>query len=163
MNDLLFHVYDKNHDVIVHSLSVDQLEEMLKKEKISTSKHDIVPVWEPPSDIEASYQMNAFTDLLFVLIWISLVIWAIRTMIRGYSAYIPPSNTSYDIKKRTVTKLPHPEMVDVKQGDELLVVNFGEEEPKDPLLKSLQDRIDKIDLEEEDEDDDDDGDVIVRV
>ena len=55
MNDLLFHVYDKNDDVIVHSLSVDQLEEMLKKEKISTLKHDIVPVWEPPSDIEASY------------------------------------------------------------------------------------------------------------
>ena len=85
-------------------------------------------------------------------------------MIRGYSAYIPPSNTSYDIKKRTVTKLPHPEMVDVKQGDELLVVKFGEEELKDPLLQSLQERIDTIDLEqEEEEEDDDDGDVIVRV
>jgi len=55
MNDLLFHVYDKNDDVIVHSLSVDQLEDMLKRRKISTLKHDIVPVWEPPADIEASY------------------------------------------------------------------------------------------------------------
>ena len=161
MNDLLFHVYDKNHDVIVHSLSVDQLEEMLKKEKISTSKHDIVPVWEPPSDIEASYQMNAFTDLLFVLIWISLVIWAIRTMIRGYSAYTPPSNTGYSVEKKTVTKIPHPEMAEVQNGDELLVVKFGKEETKDPLLQSLENRI--TELNDSDEDEDDDGDVVVRV
>ena len=61
-------------------------------------------------------------------------------------------------------------MVDVKQGDELLVVNFKREkntDPRfkldspelhnlgDPLHKSLQDRIEE--LQEEDEDDDDGG------
>jgi hypothetical protein len=54
MSDLLFHVYDKHNDVVVHSLRVDELEKMLREEIISTQKHDIVPVWEPPYD-EASY------------------------------------------------------------------------------------------------------------
>ena len=84
-------------------------------------------------------------------------------MIRGYSAYTPPSNAGYSVEKKTVTKIPHPEMAEVKQGDELLVVKFGEEELKDPLLQSLQERIDTIDLEqEEEEEEDDDGDIVVR-
>jgi len=69
----------------------------------------------------------------------------------------------YIVEKKTVTKIPHPEMVDVKQGDELLVVKFGEEEKKDPLLQSLEDRITELkDPVEEDDDEDDDGDIIVR-
>ena len=61
----------------------------------------------------------------------------------------------------------HPELKDVKQGDQLLVVNFTQ----DPLHASLQNRINKgmeiIDdpwYDEDDEDDDGDGDVpaIVR-
>ena len=31
-------------------------------------------------------------------------------------------------KKRYITRRPHPEMEDVKQGDELLVVNFTPDE-----------------------------------
>ena len=81
-------------------------------------------------------------------------------MIRGYS--VPP-NTNYQVKKKTVTKVSHPEMADVQQGDELLVVNFGEEDPKDPLLQSLEDRITELNDPWEDDDDDDDGDVIVRI
>jgi len=105
--------------------------------------------------------MNPFTDMLFTIIWLSLLVWAIRTMIRGYS--VPP-NTNYQVKKKTVTKVAHPEMADVQQGDELLVVNFGEEEPKDPLLQSLENRITELnDPWEDDDDDDDDGDVIVRI
>ena len=69
----------------------------------------------------------------------------------------------YIVEKKTVTKLPHPEMVDVKQGDELLVVKFGGEEKKDPLLQSLENRITELkDPWEEDEEEDDDGDIIVR-
>ena len=84
-------------------------------------------------------------------------------MIRGYSTYTPPSNAGYSVEKKTVTKIPHPEMAEVKQGDELLVVKFGDEELKDPLLQSLQERIDTIDLEqEEEEEEDDDGDIVVR-
>ena len=70
----------------------------------------------------------------------------------------------YIVEKKTVTKIPHPEMADVKQGDELLVVKFGGEEKKDPLLQSLEIRITELkDPVEEDDDEDDDGDIIVRV
>ena len=75
----------------------------------------------------------------------------------------------YSIEKRTVTKPQHPEMTEVKQGDELLVVNF-EKDTRDPLNRSLQDRIDALnngadgdnfdDWDDED-DDDDGGDVVV--
>ena len=51
---ILFHVYDKKSEVVAHTLSVEELEEMLKDEKINTSKHEIVPVWEPPYDDEIS-------------------------------------------------------------------------------------------------------------
>ena len=69
----------------------------------------------------------------------------------------------YSVEKKTVTKIPHPEMVDVKQGDELLVVKFSGEEKKDPLLQSLENRITELkDPWEEDDDEDDDGDIIVR-
>jgi hypothetical protein len=50
MSDILFHVYDKKSEVVTHSLTVEELEEMLKNEQINTSKHEIVPVWEPPYD-----------------------------------------------------------------------------------------------------------------
>ena len=77
------------------------------------------------------------------------------------SAPLKDVDLAYKIEKKTVTKIPHPEMVDVKNGDELLVVKFGEEKKKDPLLQSLENRI--TELNDPDEDDDDDGDVVVRV
>ena len=54
MSDILFHVYDKKSEVIAHTLSVEELEEKLRKKEISTSKHEIVPVWEPPYDMDLS-------------------------------------------------------------------------------------------------------------
>ena len=68
--------------------------------------------------------------------------------------------TAPTVKTKVVTKVPHPEMTDVKNGDELLVVNFGEEEIKDPLLQSLEDRISELEDEDQDEGD---GDIIVRI
>ena len=68
-----------------------------------------------------------------------------------------------------VTKVLHPEMVDVKPGDQLMGVTF--EKPNSCDLdeyKALQERIEELKLELEDpydeDDDDDDGDVpaIVR-
>ena len=67
--------------------------------------------------------------------------------------------TAPTVKTKVVTRIPHPEMTDVKPGEELMVVHFGEEETKDPLLKSLEDRISELDEEDEDEGD---GDIIVR-
>ena len=67
-----------------------------------------------------------------------------------------------EVVSRTVTKGVHPEMADVKNGDELLVVKFDDEEtPKDPLLSDLEARINT--LREENEDDDDDDGLVVRV
>ena len=50
MTDLAFHVYDRDNKVVVHSLSVEELERKLEEGKIYTAKHEIVPVWEPPYD-----------------------------------------------------------------------------------------------------------------
>ena len=107
--------------------------------------------------------MNPFTDFLFTVSWFILLVWGIRTMARGWSLMSAPLkdvDLAYKIEKKTVTKIPHPEMVDVKNGDELLVVKFGEEKKKDPLLQSLENRI--TELNDPWEDDDDDGDIVVR-
>tara|TARA_B100001996_G_scaffold338938_1_gene291665 strand:+ start:90 stop:401 length:312 start_codon:yes stop_codon:yes gene_type:complete len=103
--------------------------------------------------------MNPITDLIFSLSWIVLFAFAIRSIIKGWSISQDISMQGYSVEKKTVTKIPHPEMTDVKNGDELLVVKFGNENKKDPLLKSLQERIDEI----QEDDEDDDGDIIVRI
>ena len=105
--------------------------------------------------------MNPVTDMLFTIIWFSLLVFAIRSIIRGWSIMRNAPSQGYVVEKKTVTKVPHPEMADVQHGDELLVVKFGEEEKKDPLLQSLENRI--TELNDSDEDEDDDGDVVVRV
>ena len=126
--------------------------------------------------------MNPFTDFLFTVSWFILLVWGIRTMARGWnlmSTPLKPENDdefSYKVQKKTVTKIPHPEMADIKQGDELLVVRFDEPEKEmdprfkldspelhnlgDPLHRSLQDRINE--LQDEDEDDEEEGGLIVR-
>ena len=105
--------------------------------------------------------MNPITDFIFTVTWFALLVFAVRSIIRGWSISKDIPIQGYSVEKKTVTKVPHPEMADVQHGDELLVVKFGEEEPKDPLLKSLQNRIDEID-DPWDNDDDDDGDIVVR-
>ena len=77
--------------------------------------------------------------------------------------------------KKAVQESTHPEMQDIKEGEELMSVNFVEEDPPpidkerfkldspalhgegDPLYKSLQSRIDIL-REENKKDDDDDQD-----
>ena len=54
MSDILFHVYNKKSEVVAHTLTVEELEEKLRAEEINTSKHDIVPVWEPPYEMDLS-------------------------------------------------------------------------------------------------------------
>ena len=100
--------------------------------------------------------MNTFTDLIFTITWFLLLVWAFRTMARGWNM---------EEQEQNKIDLSHPEMRDLKDGDELLVVNFGEVEPQDPLYKSMQDRIDTLrqdDVDDED-DDDNDGDVPARL
>ena len=111
--------------------------------------------------------MNPLTDFIFTVTWFTLLVFAIRSLIRGWMWMTVDPKPKYIVEKKTVTKIPHPEMADVQHGDELLVVKFGEEEKKDPLLQSFSDRIQTLRDEEGttdiEDDDDDDGDVVVRV
>ena len=104
--------------------------------------------------------MNPLTDFIFTLSWFILLVFAVRSLVRGWLWMKVDPTPRYIVEKKTVTKVPHPEMADVQHGDELLVVKFGEEEKKDPLLQSLENRI--TELNDPWEDDDDDGDIVVR-
>ena len=104
--------------------------------------------------------MNPVTDIVFSITWILLLVWAIRSMSKGFSV---ASNKPSGMWTTKVTKIQHPEMVDVKPGTELMGVNFEEKPTSCDLeeYRALQDRIEelKLQLEDDDEDDDDDGDV----
>ena len=104
--------------------------------------------------------MNPLTDFIFTVSWFILLVFAVRSLMKGWSLMGDVPSQGYIVEKKTVTKIPHPEMADVQNGDELLVVKFGQEEKKDPLLQSLENRI--TELNDPWEDDDDDGDVVVR-
>ena len=107
--------------------------------------------------------MNPLTDFIFTVTWFALFVFAIRSLIKGWSLMREVPAQGYIVEKKTITKIPHPEMAEVEHGDELLVVKFsGEEEIKDPLLQSLEDRITELNDPWEDEEEDDDGDVVVR-
>jgi len=97
---------------------------------------------------------------MFAFIYIAISLYllynAFRLMSGGFKAAQQLSTPV--VEKRQVTRAIHPEMKDVKEGDELMVVKF---QPQDPMLESLKDRLSngpEID-DPWDEDDDGDGDV----
>ena len=121
--------------------------------------------------------MNAFTDTIFILVWFGALVFGIRLMANGWSLMTEQPEQP---KKKPI----HPEMEDVPDGEELMVINFEELDPPrpeeeiadwfdgdrsrfkldspelhnlDPLNKSLKDRIDEL----KDDDDDDDGGALV--
>ena len=107
--------------------------------------------------------MNPLTDFIFTVTWFGLLVFAIRSIWKGWSmmSSSPTKDFNYEVQKRMVTKSIHPEMSEVKQGDELMVVNFRQT-PTDPMLKSLKDRLDngpQIDDPWDDKDDEGDGDI----
>ena len=106
--------------------------------------------------------MSPIVDILFTLSWFILLVWALRTMARGWNLMtMDPKEIKYTESSKQVTRPPHPELVDVNTGDELLVVNFTPDEEftnkvkesDNFLQQSLQDRIEEL----VDDDDDDDG------
>ena len=113
--------------------------------------------------------MNQITDIVFTATWFLLLIWAIRTMARGYTANFIDPGENYRPRgmwNTTVTKVQHPEMEGVKPGDQLMGVTFQEKPVSCDLeeYKALQERIEELRLElDDEEEDDDDGDIIVRV
>ena len=104
--------------------------------------------------------METLFAFIFIGLSLSLAGAAFALMWKNISDISKSSNNYVESSKR-ITKIPHPELLEVKPGDELMVVNFKEQGESDPIYKSLQERIDEL-TEEEDEDDDD-GDVVVRV
>ena len=113
--------------------------------------------------------MNPVTDILFAIGWFVLLIWGIRSIVRGWSMMREPEPFKGYMKGEwttEVTKRVHPEMQDVEPGEKLLGVTFEKKKECDlEEYKALQKRIEelRIELEMEDDDEDDDGDVVVRV
>ena len=112
--------------------------------------------------------MNPITDIVFSITWILLLIWAIRSLSKGWN--VKDVTRPNGMWNTTVTKVQHPEMIDVKPGDELMGVTFDKPSSCDlEEYKALQERIKELKSElevnddDDDDDDDDDGDIVVRV
>ena len=102
--------------------------------------------------------METLFAFIFIGLSLSLAGAAFALMWKNISDISKVSN-NYVESKKTITKIPHPELLEVKPGDELMVVNFKEQGQSDPIYKSLQERIDEL---TEEDDDDDDGGLVVR-
>ena len=111
--------------------------------------------------------MNPLSDIVFTITWLLLLVWAIRTMSRGWGLSQPVEKVQppSGVWTTQVKKPVHPEMAEVKPGEQLMGVTFQEKPTSCDLeeYKALQDRIEELKQELEDAEDDDDGDVIVRV
>ena len=111
--------------------------------------------------------MNPVTDIVFSLTWVLLFAFAIRSIVKGWSMMSEDTARPNGMWTTRVTKVQHPEMADVKPGEELMGVTFDKPNSCDlEEYKALQERIEELKLElegEEDDDDDDDGDIVVRV
>ena len=106
--------------------------------------------------------MDFIFNIIFIVVAVSLAGAAFALMIGNIKSINEDMS-----KPRTKVKLPapHPEMEGVNFGEELMSVNFQEqdEEDGDPLYKSLQDRINELndDIDEDDDEEDDGGDLVV--
>ena len=103
--------------------------------------------------------MNPITDIVFSITWVLLLVWAIRSISKGWN--IKSNSNINGMWTTKVTKVQHPEMVGVKPGEELMGVTFSYRSCDLEEYRALQDRIEelKLELENDDEEDDDDGDV----
>ena len=107
--------------------------------------------------------MNPITDILFTVTWFLLLIWAGRSILRGWSK--PVRNYNAGTWTTEVTKRVHPEMEGVEPGEQLMGVTFEKKTECDlEEYRDLQNRIEELKSELEDpwEDDDEDGGLIVR-
>jgi len=112
--------------------------------------------------------MNSVTDAVFIITWILLLVWAIRSVVSGWRSKPVRDFNSGRISGEWTTEVSkpvHPEMIDVKPGTELMGVNFEKKTECDlEEYRALQDRIQELKSELEDpwDDEDDDGDIVVR-
>ena len=109
--------------------------------------------------------MNPVTDIVFSITWVLLLVWAIRTIVRGWRFASQDTIKPRGMWTTQVTRRIHPEMIDVEPGEELMGVTFDSPSCNLEEYKELQDRIAELrsELEGDDDEDDDDGDVVVRI
>ena len=109
--------------------------------------------------------MNPITDIIFSMTWIILLVWAARTIVRGWRFVSEDTSKPRGTWTTQVTRKIHPEMIDVEPGDQLMGVTFDTPSCDLEEYKSLRQRIEELksELEGDDEDDDDDGDIVVRI
>ena len=106
--------------------------------------------------------MNPVTDIVFSITWLLLLVWAIRSMARGWSKPVRDYNAGTWTTQ--VTKRVHPEMEGVEPGEELMGVTFEPRSCDIEEYNELQERINELQNKLEDpwEDDDEDGGLVVR-
>jgi hypothetical protein len=108
-------------------------------------------------------------EWVFLAFMFTLFVLAVRMMSQGWDAAQQLGSGKFVESTTQVTRPPHPEMTDVKPGEELMVVQFTPDEDfkrkvltsDSNLQQSLKERINEINdpWYDEDDDDDDDGDV----
>ena len=110
--------------------------------------------------------MNPVTDIVFSITWVFLLVWAIRSIVRGWRFVSQDTARPRGMWTTQVTRRIHPEMIDVEPGEELMGVSFNSPSCDLEDYKALQERIAELKNELEDpweDDDHDDGDIVVRV
>ena len=108
--------------------------------------------------------MNPLTDFIFTLTWFALLVFAVRSIIKGWSSK-PVRNYNAGTWTTEVTRRVHPEMEGVEPGEQLMGVTFDRKTECDlEEYRDLQNRIQELKSELEDpwEDEDEDGGLIVR-
>ena len=103
--------------------------------------------------------MNPLTDSIFTITWLLLLVWAARSILRGWSKPVRDYNAGTWTTQ--VTKRVHPEMEGVEPGEELMGVTFEPRSCDIEDYNELQQRITELQTKLEDpwEDEDDDGDI----
>ena len=108
--------------------------------------------------------MNPITDALFTVSWFALLVFAVRSIIKGFASK-PVKNYNAGTWTTEVTRRVHPEMEGVEPGEQLMGVTFDRKTECDlEEYRDLQNRIQELKSELEDpwEDDDEDGGLVVR-
>ena len=108
--------------------------------------------------------MNPLTDFIFTVSWFVLLVFAVRSIIKGFASK-PVKNYNAGTWTTEVTRRVHPEMEGVEPGEQLMGVTFERKTECDlEEYRDLQNRIKELKSELEDpwEDEDEDGGLIVR-
>ena len=113
--------------------------------------------------------MNPFTDFIFIVSWVALLVVAVSFIINGFRSKSVKDFNAGRISGEWTTEVKkpvHPEMRDVEPGTKLMGVNFQQKTECDlEEYRDLQARIDELRRElggeDEEEDDDDGGDVVI--